>query len=231
MENGTLRVLVDLRDKTIQKNRIAFGLRLGAVERGDDTASEQQISILKRYEERFALLESELDDDIRGMVDGLPIYQAMKQVKGVGPSLSARMLAMIDIREADTVSALWRYAGYGCINGERERPVKGETLHYNTRLKATLYVVATSFLKCSSPYRRVYDSAKEYYQANRSDWSKGHIHAASMRKMIKMFLSHFWMVYRELEGLPVRDLYVEEHLGHKHITTPQEFGWPETTSL
>lgn len=222
---SALRALIDLRDRTLQKNRIAFGLRIGAVERGSDTAGEETSQMYERWQERFREMETECDKEIKSMAKEYPIIERMTKLKGVGVTLAAKVAAMIDIERADTVSALWRYAGYAAIDGERERPKKGEPLHYNVRLKTSCYLIGESFLRSNSPYRRVYDDAKAYYQANRPEWTKGHIHAASMRKMIKVFLSHLWIIWREMEDLPIRSLYVNDRLAHQHYYGPAEFGW------
>jgi len=227
MDETLLRALIDLRDRTLQKSRVAFGNRLSAVERGADEMGQGSQDLLTRWNDRFQFLEDELDKDIESLVEDVDIIRYAVAVKGIGPILAAKVISMVDIREADTVSALWRYAGYAVIDGQRERPTKGEKLLYNARLKTSCYLVGSSFLKSNSPYRRVYDSAREYYAANRPDWTKGHQHNAAMRKMIKVWLSHLWEVWRKLEGLPVRDLYSQDKLGHNHYMSPQEFGWPE----
>ena len=227
MDEITLRALVDLRDRTLQKSRIAFNNRLSAIERGDDQVSNGTVKLLERWFERFVMLEGELDDDIRNLIHGDELVEYMTEVKGVGEILSAKVISMIDIERADTVSALWRYAGYGVINGEREKPIKGEKLHYNKRLKSTCYLIGSSFLKSNSPYRQIYDNAKEYYEINRTDWTKLHRHNAAMRKMIKVWLSHLWEVWRKIEGLPVRNIYAEGKLGHNHYIKPRDYGWPE----
>lgn len=225
-DNSLLRAMVDLREVQIQKARIQFGNRLSALQRlTDDPAESAQMDVVKRWMCRFEELERELDADITAEVRQYPIFKQVVKVKGIGPMLAAKLVALIDINQCDTVSSLWRYAGYAVIDGQRERPTKGEKLHYNGRLRTACYLIATSFLRSSSPYRRVYDSAREYYAANRPDWTEAHRHNAAMRKMIKMFLSHLYMVWRETEGLPVRNLYVEQYLGHEHITSPKEFGW------
>lgn len=227
MNETIIKALVDLQDRTIQKSRIAFSNRLSAIERGDDTTDEKSKALIQRWYERFNEMEKELDADICEAVDGIPIIEYLTRIKGIGKGLAAKLVSAIDIEEADTVSALWRYAGYAVIDGEREKPTKGEKLHYNSRLKSTCYLCATSFLKCNSPYRKIYDSAREYYEANHSDWTKGHQHNAAMRKMIKIFLSHLWEQWRELEGLPIRDAYSFEKLGHTHKFERVEFGWHE----
>ena len=126
-ENGSLlRALVDLRDRQIQKGRIQFGNRLSALERADDkSAGSGQWQIVERWLMRFHMMEEELDKDILKVVKQEPIYEQLSEVKGIGPMLAAKMIAMIDISRDDTVSALWRYAGYAVIDSERERPVKG----------------------------------------------------------------------------------------------------------
>ncbi len=224
--DNTLRSLVDLRETVIQRTRIAFGNRLSAIERGADQAADSERQRIEHWAETFDELNKALDAEIAEEVKDIQIVQHMRNVKGIGPMLAAKIIAMIDISRSDTVSALWRYAGYAVVEGKREYPTKGQRLHYNTRLKSTLYLLAGSFLKSNSPYRRVYDDARVYYEANRPDWTKSHQHLASMRKMIKVFLSHLWERWRMLEGLPVRPLYVQERLGHEHYMDATEFGWP-----
>lgn len=48
------------------------------------------------------------------------------------------------------------------------------------------------------------------------DCKKGHIHRAAIRKMIKRFLCDFYVAWRTLEGLPVREPYQQQYLGHNH---------------
>lgn len=224
MTDTTLRILVDLREQ-MQKQRIGFGNRVGALERAADTGNGASEALMNRWHERFVEVERQAEAEIKAAVKDYPIYEYLCRVKGIGPMLAAQLIAMIDIGRANTVSALWRFAGYAVIDGERERPTKGEKLHYNARLKKVCYLVGTSFLKSNSPYRQVYDSGRVYYEANRPEWTKARQHMASMRRMIKQFLCHLWMVWRELERLPVRPLYVEERLGHEHVSRPAEYGW------
>jgi transposase len=225
MTDSLLRALVDVRDRQVQKARIQFNNRLSAIQNGTDETDGPQAELCQRWLDRFSIIEAELDKDIAAAVAHAPIYEHLSGLRGIGPMLAAKMIALIDIDRAPTVSSLWRYAGYGVVNGEREKPVKGEKLHYNKRLKTTLYLVATSFLRSNSPYRRIYDSAREYYAANRQDWTKGHQHQAAMRKMTKIFLSHLWQTWRELDGLPVTAPYVHDRLGHDSVFEPVEFGW------
>lgn len=47
-------------------------------------------------------------------------------------------------------------------------------------------------------------------------WSKGRIHQAAMRYMVKMFLCDLYNAWRPLEGLSVEPTYHDKKLGHKH---------------
>lgn len=258
-----LRALVDLRDRQIQKARIQFNNRLAAIDNATDESSGKQRKVVERWLDVFTALEKQLDIDITKAVEDIPIYEELSNIKGIGPMLAAKLIAMIDIEKANTVSALWRYCGYGVgeywvdekgeikapkngiqyidkqrvrvtpepkpewtLQEMRDRPVEKFLLSYNKRLKTTLYLIAGSFMKCGSPYREIYDRAKVHYQQN-TDWTKGHIHRAATRKMIKIFLSHLWERWRLLEDLPIRRAYVLEQLGHTTEFLPEEFGWDE----
>lgn len=109
---------------------------------------------------------------------------------------------------------------------ERERLVKGQKAHYCRDLKTVMYLVGVSFVKCRSPYRVVYDAAKTRYVVTHPEWTKMHVHLASLRKMVKLFLSHTYEQWRTLEGLSVCKPYVIEVLGHDNYRPPEDFGWP-----
>ena len=49
-------------------------------------------------------------------------------------------------------------------------------------------------------------------------WAKSdaHLHQASLRYMVKMFLMELWLQWRKLEGLDTRAPYAEEYLGRVH---------------
>lgn len=213
--------------KIIQKTRIQFSNRLSAMMSGRSSFDQKAFDRYSFYVTKFEEIEKALTEDLAEEAKDIPVIQEMVKIKGISWIMAARVYAEVDIKKADTVSALWRYAGYGVVDGLRERPVKGEKLHYNKDLKTACYLVGSCFLKSRSPYRSIYDSSKEYYQINRPTWTKAHIHKAAMRKMVKVWLHHLWLTWRKLEGLPTRNLYVEQYLGHKNILQPSEFGWTE----
>lgn len=242
----------------LQKFRIATGNQILARERLVDQPAVPPS--IRMTNDRLAEIEALLAADFSDALQGHLAMNWLGQIKGVGPVLAGKLLGLIgEIELAETVSKLWRFAGYAVIDGKRERPTKGEKLHYNNRLKAACYLVSASFLKCGSPYRtRSYDPARLFYLRRATGqseawcreqlgllkagdpptkaavtkaikaatlpdgWTLGHQHMAAMRKMTKLFLGHLWLTWREAEGLPIREAYVQEKLGHSSIIGPWE---------
>lgn len=48
------------------------------------------------------------------------------------------------------------------------------------------------------------------------DVTPGHRDKAAKRYMIKMFIKDLYVIWRTIEGLPVREPYQVEYLGHTH---------------
>ena len=64
--------------------------------------------------------------------------------------------------------------------------------------------------------------------SNEKDAVKGHLDARARRKAVKLFLSHVWLKWRELEGLPITDPYPMTKMGGKHtglITPDDAYEW------
>jgi len=98
-----------------------------------------------------------------------------------------------------------------------ERPTKGEKLHYNKFLKMKLVgVMGSCLLKANSPWRSFYDDYKHRLKSAGKGMSDGHRNNMANRYMVKMLLQELWIQWRTLEGLPVRESYQEQYLGHAH---------------
>ena len=222
-----LKTLVDMRDRALQKNRIAFGNRIDAIMRGEDEASEEVLAFNRRWHERFKTLEEEADEDIATLAAQFPIIEEATQVKGVGFVNSAKVVALIDIERSNTISALWRYAGYAVIDGEAERLRKGEKAHFNRRLKISCRLVGIALMRAKNVhYRKEYEVSRTHYDTAHPDWTDGHRHNAAMRKVVKLWLSHLWEAWREMEGLPTRSPWIIEYGGHTTVKSRYDYGWP-----
>ena len=109
-----------------------------------------------------------------------------------------------------------------------DKLTEGFVAPFNKNLRrAMVGVMADGFIKQQNSY------ALEYYypykmrleqEANTivgedkkwCDVSKGIRDRAAKRYMVKMFLKDLYVIWRQLEGLPVRAPYMEEYLGKKH---------------
>ncbi len=224
VSDNLLRALVDTREQ-VQKTRIQFGNRLAVLADGGDAGSRGQIEAARFFTEQFEGFEARLNEIIIKEVREHPIFEYLDLIRGVGPMLSARLIAMIDITRAPHVSSLWRYAGLGVTDGKADRHQKGKRSHFNSRLKKTMYLIGRSMLMSNSPYRTIYDRAKERYMA-REGITKGHANNMARRVMVKVFLQHLWLTWRELEGLPTSMPYAHEQMHHEHYYRRVDFGWP-----
>jgi hypothetical protein len=152
-------------------------------------------------------------------------------VLGVGPALAGGFIGWIgDVSNFATISALNSYCGYACDNnGDAVRRKKGQKINWNPNLKKHLWKFGESIIKTKGKYREFYDKSKEYYKkkypeeikvGNITKYTKGHIHNMAIRKTEKLFLSHLWLTWRELEGLSTRSPYALEKLGHTTFIPP-----------
>jgi len=159
VHSGNLRWLSDTYNQT-QKLRVSLGNRIDAVERGADEAPIS--STLKELYDSLNEHEGFLVKDMTDELESHPVYGPwLSKVKGIGPVLACKLLGQIDdISTFITVSKLWRFAGYAVIEGRREYPKAGEKLHYSIRLKSTVYLASTSFLKCDSLYAVIYNKER-----------------------------------------------------------------------
>jgi hypothetical protein len=196
--------------------------------------------------ERLQGLEAYLDERVALLLQEHPAHHWFSRVKGVGDENIAKIIGMVDITKAPTVSSLWSFAGYGVVDGKAPRREKGQKLAYNSQLRTMCWRLAGSLLKANGKYKAVYDKEKMKLSErfaregrkivpaaqlpkvdgkraeNEQFISEGHIHHMALRKMIKLFLSHLWQVWRGAEGLPVREPWAMQYGGHTTIITPWE---------
>lgn len=137
--------------------------------------------------------------------------------------------------------------------GEAERQVRGQKLHYNKVLKAMCWRLAKSLIRAKGAYYEFYLEQKQRYTERfiregyiivpslelpiekdpktgkkkhvEKDgfFALGHVDTMAMRKMIKLFLSHLWLTWREAEGLPITAPYVHAIKGHTDYRPPEDF--------
>lgn len=88
---------------------------------------------------------------------------------------------------------------------ETENPVavrkrKGVPLPYNPKVHVDCYVIGSSLMKAKGKYKRFYDAERAKIGVDEK-----YSHRKAFRKMVKLFLSHYWNQTRTIKGLPTRD--------------------------
>lgn len=191
---------------------------------------DQYFDLLGKEESHFRRLGTILGE--------FPIWNDfLKDVKGVGPAMAGVMLSEFDIHKAKYVSSLWMYAGLDVASDGRGRSKRKEHLipktyrnamgeetetvgiTYNPFLKTKLMgVLADSFIRTGSPYRKIYDDYKHRLESNPNhiDKTPGHRNNMAKRYMIKIFLCDLYAEWKKVEGLPAHVPYHEAKLGLHH---------------
>lgn len=236
-----LKIMIDGREQVRKLVNSCNNRLLAMRRRTDDLDTITETWLLNQATE----VKKELDSIDKRIVKQLktmshPIIKSALGVKGVGPITVAYMLVYIDIEKAGYVSAMWSYIGM--VKPSYKRYEKGVTGGGNKTLRTVLYTMADSMIKTRSIYRDVYDLEKlklsqshkmvisrntqgKEIECEWKDTKPSHRHGAGIRKIIKHFLADWWKVQRTLEGLDTPKFYVEEHLGHKDMISPDERGW------
>ena len=191
----------------VQDHRKALSNRIGAYERlGLPVTYARQA--LKDIEET----EAKLKGYIVAMLKHDPFYNAwLKHVKGIGPLLSASLMADLGSPERfNTVGQLWAYCGEH-VNGDGEAPrrKRGEKANWNSNLRMTLFKVSGSFVKYKCYGRQLYDEYKTYYVERDGPDPKWQPHKRAMRRVAKDFVRCLWLAWLDSRNLPTGQAHAE----------------------
>lgn len=115
---------------------------------------------------------------------------------------------------------------------------KGQKIDFDSRRRSFVWNIAKSLVKQKSPVyydlylreknrqlQRVFPQGElkklydDPYKKEDTALKLGHADSRALRKMIKIFLQHYWVVSRQFTKLPVSNPYVQDKLDHKDIVT------------
>lgn len=244
----TLATMVDAA-LAIEKLRVASEVRQSHLAR-----QEKQDPNTDELHRRLKDLEDFVDGVVAKLIQYHPGYNWFSQVKGIGRENIGKVVGAVRVKQvldgdhylpyADTISALWKFAGMSVEDGKAPKREKGQKLHYNSQLRSMCWRLGSSLLRAKGKFYDYYLRTKDTYvqryqnqgwqivpatalpvkEGKRSETegiiSEGHIHNMAMRKMIKLFLACLWLTWREAEGLPVTKPYALDKLGHDSYIDP-----------
>ena len=212
---GEARYLVDLYYQ-IQEFRKATGNQIRSL--GDNEPGELIQGVFGSMEK----VENRIKKGLDYYTDDNPMGKWAKDVVGIGPVISAGLLAHIDLTKCSTVGSIWRFAGYDPTSKWN----KGEKRPFNAALKTLCWKIGESFVKVSGNPKAMYGSLylqrkaieqqkndngefKEQAGQKLKDFKIGkdtdayksysigklppaHIHARAKRWAVKVFLCHYF---------------------------------------
>ena len=208
--------------------------------------SQEPNGVINWLADQTGSLENEIKKALDSYTENHPMGAWMRQIYGIGPVISAGLLAHIDITKAPTVGHIWRYAGLDPTS----KWEKGQKRPWNAGLKSLCWKAGQSFMKFSNReecyYGHVYKERKAYEIARneRGDNKElaeqlkdkvgkttdaykhlssgvlppGQIDARARRYAVKLFLSHLHGAWYETHfGTKPPLPYPLVHLGHAHF--------------
>lgn len=207
-----------------QRTRKSIHLRMIATEKTPYVSDITTVELEKMIE-GSRTHERYFEKLITKMVKEIELGRIITSVHGTGAITAALLLSRVDLRKADTPSALSKF--FGLAGPSSERYEKGKTGGGSKTDRAFLRQWGESQIRLRTPYREDYDRRRSRTD-NEDKWkSDAHRYADAIRITVKLFLFHYWEIGRKFEGLKVREPYAMSRLGHDGYISPQDRGWPE----
>ena len=164
-----VRFLVDLYYAS-QKTRIRLNNQIKGLGRDAKKTEkkEEPHELLDWALAQWVLFESQVKRAMAAYTEGHFMSWFFEQTVGVGPIISAGLLAHIDIHKAPTVGHIWSFAG---LNPDMKWE-KGQKRPWNASLKTLCWKAGDSFVKVSgrkdAVYGQIYRQRKQY-EIDRND--------------------------------------------------------------
>lgn len=237
-----LKRLVILRDRAL-KARVASEHTIRSLKRIEYIVPEEQQFIVDEWNDYIKDIEKQIKQEFKESSNNgkYPLHSGLMTIKGIGTMSAAKLQVYIDISKSENAGKLMSFCG---LNPEKIKRTKGiseaeaKGFGNNYLRKELLGIIADSFIKQRTPvYRDIYDNEKKQelakvypegylskhcnngkkYKKIDIHITKLHAHNRARRKMIQIFIQHYYNNDRVVNNLPVRKPYVEEKLHHTGI--------------
>jgi hypothetical protein len=202
----------------LQRNRITAANQGRTLDEG-----EEPHTVIDWLGAQNQMLENQLKRALDRWSSANPVGVWAKSIIGIGPVISAGLLAHIDITECETAGHIWRFAGLDPTCKWEE----GKKRPYNAKLKALVaFKMGESFVKVQNHdddiYGTVFAKRKQreselneslafrelaaqrvttvskstdaYKAYQQGKLPPAHLHARARRYAVKLFLAHYHMV-------------------------------------
>lgn len=109
------------------------------------SAADEPADLLGRLARFHVILESEVEGQLRRRCEKNPVGAWLLGIRGIGPVITAGLLAHIDVRKAPSASSVWRFAGLD----PTAKWNKGQKRPWNARLKQICWHAGECFKRSS----------------------------------------------------------------------------------
>lgn len=192
------KIRKDVREvgRTLSRREIRYLVHYYYMAQDDRMRAHNQVRALDKSEEPNAVvmwladqartIENELKKVLNDYTTHHPMGEWMRSIYGIGPVISAGLLAHIDIEKAPTVGHIWRFAGLD----PTLKWGKGQKRPFNAKLKTICWKAGQSFIKFHNReecyYGRIYAERKAYeIERNESGGNAGIIASDLANKRYK----------------------------------------------
>lgn len=238
------RYLVDLYYQ-MQHNRIVSNNQQRILNESDEKEPHETIAF---FGVQYEKVENEIKSVLKKYVESQPIGMWMLSITGIGPVIAAGMIANIDIKKCQTAGAIWKFAGLDPTvewKKGQKRPWNADLKTLCWKLGQSFLKVQSN---SNAFYSRLYLERKEYEteKNEKGDYAEQakeklekfkigktteaykaysvgklpiqHIRARALRWTVKIFLSHLFEVWYELDrGEKPPKPFAIAQLGHAHM--------------
>lgn len=218
-----VRELVSLKEKMsrrLEKELYFFPISQEWMDKISGIGPWIQAALIKEYYFRFVPICKKCGVDMPEMPKGNGDKKQSWKCSECGAKAKGEGIieSRIERKDFPKISSWWHYMGMHVENGKKARKRKGEAKG-GRRGRAIAYQIGEQFEKKGNdhPYRRFYDRVKTKRQRTHPEATPRHRQNMAKHESGKLFLAHFWMVARELEGLEVTEPYAGKLLGHNVI--------------
>lgn len=246
LSDDEARYLVDAYYMMQEDRKRAHNQARAVEQSADDANSVSDNKIINWLAAQSEMLENQIKRALDKYTEAHDMGSWMRETVGIGPVISAGLLAHIDITKAPTVGHIWRFAGID----PTQKWEKGQRRPWNATLKTLCWKAGQSFMKLSGRddcyYGQIYKQRKAYeIERNERGDNKeiadeiikkigktteaykslivgklppGQIDARSRRYAVKLFLSHMHGAWYEKHYDEKPPLpYPIAILGHAHM--------------
>ena len=237
----------------MRDSRIATNNQLRSAEAGSDTFVAEN-SALCYIASSFETLENNIKLLLKAYAESKPIGRWLLSITGIGPVIAAGLMAHIDIKKVQTAGQIQAYAGLDPTKSwdkGQKRPWNAKLKVLCWKAGQSFVKVSNNE---KDVYGKIYKERKAYEMAKNENgdyaeqaahklattkigkdtdaykwYSEGklppaHIQQRAERYAVKIFLSHLFTAWYEIElGVPAPKPYAEAILNHAHIIAPPNF--------